>query len=477
MSIRLRLTLLYTAILALMLAVTGGALYGTQARSLRRAEMQLLAEAARRIASHVADNYPEEREFLPVPLPPPGEERRPQRFGMPATYAQLLDRSGVLLLRSENLGEAMLPLSATGLQAIQRGEPWAETAIIEGERLLIFSAPIISAGQVGGAVQVAHSLAAQDSYLSTLRNNLLLGSAVAIVVAFGSGWLLAGLALRPIHRITHTARTIGQDRDLSRRVEYHGPNDELGQLATTFNAMLAELETAHRQQQQFVADVSHELRTPLTTLHGNIELLRRQPPIREEDRAEVLADMTEESKRLIRLVNALLTLARADARQPLKREEVRVHPLLEEICRQARLLAPGRPIGLTGASGDSVIGDPDALRQVVLILVDNALKYTEGAIEISAERADGAGRAAAAGEHIAIRVRDRGPGIEPEVLPRLFERFYRGDSARDRPGFGLGLAIAKSLVEAQGGLIAVESDPERGSTVTVTLPRAEVRQS
>jgi two-component system, OmpR family, sensor kinase len=358
----------------------------------------------------------------------------------------------------------MLPLTAAGLRAIQDGETWVESAQVEGEWLLIYSAPLVRDGQITGAVQVAHALATQDAYMGALERNLLLASGVAIVVAFGCGWLLSGLVLRPIHRITHTARTIGADRDLSRRVEYRGPNDELGQLATTLNTMLGELETAHQQQQQFVADVSHELRTPLTTLNGNIELLRRQPPISDLDRAEVLADMAEESKRLIRLVTALLTLARADARQPQRCEVIQLEPLLRELMRQVTLLAPGRVVATRDLGAGGVVGDPDALRQVLLILIDNALKYTDGPIDLTA--------VASGDASVEIRVSDGGPGIDSAILPHVFERFYRADTVHGSPGFGLGLAIAKELVEAQGGRIALESDAERGSIVTLTLPRA-----
>ncbi len=467
MSVRLRLTLLYTAILALTLAGLGGVLYGTQVSTLRSDETRLLAGWAQRIIDHIQSGAmtldgPFGDRPLNMPQPPP-EQGPPRRFGAPATYAQMIDLAGKPLLRSANLDQAVLPLTAAGLRAVGAGGTWVESAQLEGEWMLIYTAPVVSNGQVTGAVQVAHALATQDSYLGTLARNLLLASGVAIVAAFGCGWLMSGLVLRPIHRITYTARTIGADRDLSRRVEYRGPNDELGQLATTLNAMLAELESAHQQQQQFVADVSHELRTPLTTLNGNIELLRRQPPISSQDRAEVLADMAEESKRLIRLVSALLTLARADARQPLRREVIEARPAIADIARQASLLAPDRAFVVGDLPDEVLIGDPDALRQVLLILVDNALKYTDGPVEVSVRSVE---------DSLAITIADSGPGIDPAALPHVFERFYRSDAARDHAGFGLGLSIAKALVEAQGGSIRIESDVQRGSAVTVMLPSA-----
>jgi signal transduction histidine kinase len=378
-------------------------------------------------------------------------------------YTQLLNANGEVTSRSENLEEINLPLSNAGLAAVQRGESWIEVATVEDEKLLIYSTPVVMGGQVAEIVQVARSIADQDRYLSTLRVNLLIGGGVAVVIAFGIGWVLSGAALRPIHRITQTAQAIGDERDLSRRVEYSGPNDELGQLATTFNAMLTELETAHQQQQQFMADVSHELRTPLTTLRGNLGLLRREPPISDEDRAEVLSDMVEESERLIRLVNDLLALARADARRPFHSAPIHVKPLLEDVCRQANLLDPDRTIACAPLPDVTTLGDRDALKQVLLILMDNALKHTAGEITVSASVVN---------EQVTMSVRDSGPGIAAERLPHIFERFYHEQGAAAGPSLGLGLAIAKSLVEAQGGAITVESQVGQGCTFTVSLPQS-----
>jgi signal transduction histidine kinase len=210
-----------------------------------------------------------------------------------------------------------------------------------------------------------------------------------------------------------------------------------------------------------VADVSHELRTPLTTLSGNVELLRREPPISAEDRSEILADMGSESKRLIRLVNDLLALARADAHRSLQSEAVAVKPIVEEVCRQARLLAPEREIECSAPPDVAAMGQADALKQVLLILLDNAIKHGDGTITVTGEVLE---------KSLALSVRDSGPGITPELLPHLFERFVAGSEAN--VGIGLGLAIAKALAEAQGGTIRVESQVGEGSAFTLTLPLA-----
>jgi two-component system OmpR family sensor kinase len=177
--------------------------------------------------------------------------------------------------------------------------------------------------------------------------------------------------------------------------------------------------------------------------------------------------MAGESDRLIRLVNDLLALAHAESGRQLQSETVWVKPLVEDVCRQARLLDPERTITCTDLVDVAVTGDRDAFKQVLLILMDNALKHTGGAIAVSTAVAD---------ERATIGIRDSGPGIDPEVLPYVFERFYRGDEARSRPGIGLGLPIARALVEAQNGTISIESQVAHGSIITFTLPRTPVQR-
>jgi len=463
MSIRLRLTLLYTAILALTLTVFGAALYNVQAQSTYGREERALAEWVRLVVAYRMGGYSRGPQVPVIPPFPIEEAPWPRRAGNRAVYTQVLDADGMVLIRSENLEGFTLPISDLGLQALRRGEPWMEMVTIDGEKFLTRSVPVVVRGRVIEIVQVARSVADQERYLSTLRRVLVVGGAVAVAFAFVSGWIMAGVVLRPIHRITQTARAIGEARDLNRRVQYGGPNDELGELATTFNTMLAQLEQAYKQQQQFVADVSHELRTPLTTLRGNLGLLRREPPISDEDRAEVLSDMEDECERLIRLVNNLLTLARAEARRSFQREPIQVTPLLEEVCRQAGLLDPDRQIICNPGSDIVVLADRDALKQILLILLDNALKHTAGEVTVSAALERG---------RVLLSVRDRGPGIEAERLPHIFERFSPVKGGSSGPNTGLGLAIAKSLVEAQGGTITVTSQSGQGSVFTVSLPSA-----
>lgn len=465
-SIRLRLTLLYTAILALTLIAFSTLLYFAQFQAAYSAVRENLMRQAQDFARHQS-----------FPNPGDAPDMRPPMQDLPTgtlrgRWTQVRDAGGAVIGRTLDLSGAELPLSPAGLAAVQAGQGWFETTTFEDQPVMIYSMPFTGEEGTRQIVQSASPIGQAEQALAALRYALIAGSVAAIMLAFFLGWVFAGTALDPIHRITQTARAIGAERDVSRRVAYDGPGDEVGQLAVTFNVMLAELESAYRQleaslesQKRFVADASHELRTPLTTVRGNIELLRRQPPLPAAERAEIVADTTDEVERLIRLVNQLLVLARADAGQALALDAVPVSPLLEETCKQARSLAPGREVTCVADADAHVTANRDSLKQVLLILLDNAARHTQpgSAMAVSVEPN---------GEHVAIRVSDNGPGIAEKTLPHIFERFYRGDTARSGGGAGLGLAIAKELVELQGGAITVASETGRGTTFTVTLPAA-----
>jgi signal transduction histidine kinase len=398
------------------------------------------------------------------------------RDGHTRDMIRLLDPNGKPFDFPINEDTADFPISSEGLAHLRRGAVWMEITQDEEGRVLVYNQPVLANGQMIGIVQMARSLADRDRSLRSLRLTLLLGSSITTLVAFGVGWGLAGVTLRPIHRIAQTAREIGQARDFSSRVEYKGPNDELGRLARTFNGMLAHLQDAYQQithalqvQRDFVADVSHELRTPLTTIRGNLALLQREPPLPAMEQEDILSDLIAESERLSRLVSDLLILARADTgRSKLMCEPVDVKPLVDEIRRQASLLAPDREITCEGVDGLTAIANEDALKQVMLILLDNAAKHARGPIRLTlSDTLDNTDR------HVAISVQDSGPGMSPDLQARIFDRFYRGDISRSTPGFGLGLSIAQALTEAQQGRIDVKSEVGEGSTFTVYVPKAD----
>ncbi len=482
MSIRFRFTLLYTLILAVTLTVFGFTLYTIQSQSTLDSLKRDLTLSGNRLAeATLKTDSPNGDGQFPDPPPDDGQDRPPLPFDEFSSaqefqtfrereIARVLDPDGNLVASPFGREGDALPLSDEGLLALQSGTEWWETGTVSDETMLIYSRPVIVDDQVVYIVQAARSLTERNRTLQSLATTLLIAGSLTTLIAFGIGWLFSGITINPIHRITKTAKEIGEERDFSRRVDYDGPQDEVGQLASTFNAMLTRLQDAFQKvehslqmQRNFVADVSHELRTPLTTLRGNLGLLRRTPPMPKEEQADILSDMVDESDRLIRLVNDLLLLARADAGRNLVRETVEVSSVLEEVGRQSQLLDPQRKIQLDGAENLKVIGDRDALKQILIIAMDNALKHSSGEIDVTAEKL---------GTQVEIRVRDHGNGISPEKLPHIFDRFYRGEEDNVIPGFGLGLSIAKTLVERQDGEIVMESELGKGSTLIVRFRSA-----
>lgn len=477
MSIRLRFTLLYSGILAITLVVFGTALYTIQAQNTLNSLKRDLSMSGSDLARVTLWTYLHPNQTIQGPDRPPliqadrlsGE----QAFlnSRERQIVRVLDANGKIIASPFGANEDPLPINTSGMSTLQTNNAYWETATPSTERLLIYNYPVVSDNQLMFIVQVARPLTERDRSLATLSRTLIIASLLTTAIAFGIGWVFSGATLRPIHRITQTAQTIGSEsgtneQALSRRVDYNGPNDEIGQLAKTFNTMLTRLEGAYKRvsqtlklQRDFVADVSHELRTPLTTVRGNLALLRHTPPLPAEEQADILTDLVEESDRLIRLVNGLMVMARADTGYDLAKEPVPLQPLVEEVIRQARHMDPQREIS-TDFQEVTILGDRDANKQILLILLDNALKHSSGSIRLTAESGD---------TQVIISVKNSGSGIPPEALPHVFDRFYRGETTTV-PGFGLGLSIAKALVEGQGGTIAIESQVGVGSTVRVSLP-------
>ncbi|MCL5257271.1 MAG: HAMP domain-containing histidine kinase [Chloroflexi bacterium] len=455
MSIRLRLTLWYTAVLCATLIIFTSALYIFLAQYLS----QQVDETISMQAQKVADGIVIQRSIMGSPsrviLPPIDE------IAVPASlYIQVVDVNGNIVAKSDNLGTRSLPLPASN----QAQGSFYETVQVGSNSIRMYGLPLSLNGQVIGTVQVGESLLQTQITLGRLRLLAIFGIAVSALVAGVIGWLLARTALRPIDRITRTAQSIGQSRNLSQRLEVGDRQDELERLSTTFNDMLDQLESAFATQRRFVADASHELRTPLTAIRGNLEILHIVPNLGKDEREEILSDLSREAERMSRLVADLLTLARADGGVAIRQEKVDLAGVVSEAVREARGLAGGAELSVDIKGEAIVLGDNDRLKQLLLILLDNAIKYGgEGAIEVSLSTAD---------SEATITVRDHGGGISQEDLPHVFERFYRAAKSRSREdgGAGLGLAIAKWIAESHGGRIGVESTTGEGSTFQVTLP-------
>ncbi|MEX2570933.1 MAG: ATP-binding protein [Gemmatimonadota bacterium] len=297
---------------------------------------------------------------------------------------------------------------------------------------------------------------------------LLLIPLTALAAAAGGGVLLERL-LDPLRRLVETTREIGIG-GLSRRVEEpHRPSD-LQDLAQSFNGMLMRLERAVEALRHFTADASHELKTPLTSIQGTVQVALARDRSADELR-DTLGEVMEETEWMLHLVDGLLMLARSEeGLVEAPREPVDIAVLLADVTEMAQLLAGDRPLTVRlDAPGPLIVdGSPGQLRQVFLNLVSNAVKFTpEGSVTVTGRRSDGW----SAGSWVEVRVADTGVGIAPEELTRIFDRFYRGEAARARPGgTGLGLAIARLLVEQHGGRIDVQSRLGHGSEFRVLLP-------
>ncbi|HKQ65148.1 MAG TPA: heavy metal sensor histidine kinase [Methylomirabilota bacterium] len=459
LSIRARLTLWYTGVVAAILILVGVAAY-----SLLRWHLYNDLDAS---LFTVADVL---REAPPVdptaPLPPDLEPLVRGFLGSEFSDAlmQLLDPEG--RLRSRALRPA-LPLSPEARENALHGAPTLETvALGTGEQARLLTMPVVRGGRIVDLVQVAMPLRrtrqALVRYVETLLVLLPLG---AVLSAIG-GWFLARRALRPVDRMSHSALEISA-QDLSRRLELRGTNDEIDRLADTLNAMLARLEAAFAEMQRFTADAAHELRTPLTALRGGIEVALRAERSREDYRG-VLTSSLEEVEQLVRLTEDLLLLSRSTMGLSASRQPVDLEPLCLEALELGVRLAKGKGVSVSmGATVPAVVqGDAGALRRAVLNLVDNAVKYTPagGSVVVSLERS---------GERVSIAVEDTGIGIDPADAERVFEPFVRLDAGRSRDtgGTGLGLAIARSIVLAHRGTLEVKTRTG-GSRFTIDLPAA-----
>jgi heavy metal sensor kinase len=348
-------------------------------------------------------------------------------------------------------------------------QPRSESAqtIATGEHTLrVLTAPV-SAGGSTWTVEIAAQIDELQEILSGLVNTMALASPIAVLVAAGVGYHMSRRALEPVSRITRTAQSIGAD-NLAERLPLRGVDDELERLSRTVNGMLGRLEDAFRRVTQFTADASHELRTPVAIIRTAAEVSRRRPRSGTEYVA-TLGRILDESERASRLIDDLLTLARADAGADRNAfEQIDLADILRDACQQQRTIAQAAGLRFEAAIPPAcpMTGDEQQLRRLVLILLDNAVKYTAAggsiAVALSVAR-DG---------HAVTEVRDTGPGIDPHHLPHIFERFYRMASGRSREtgGYGLGLSIARCIAAAHGGTLTAESHAAIGSVFRITLP-------
>lgn len=452
MSLRLRLTLLYSTLVGGILLVFGAAVYILSTVILLNQVDDMLAATVRDIVNVTQVNAIGQVNTISLPA-----------LDLTAnTYVQVWGRDGKLKSTSPGISAMVYPLDPVGLQAKR---PIYRQNTINGIHLRVLTVPLKVGDHPVAVLQVATSLTVVDAARGNLMNILFASAIIAAALAALGSWLVLGRTLAPLRTVTETAQAINRADDLSRRIPYSGvANDEIGGLIESFNQTLERLENLFTSQQRFLADVSHELRTPLTVIKGNVDLMRRMKQLDEES----LSSIDQEAGRLTRLVGGLLLLAQAESgKLSLNLKAVELDTLLLEVFHEMRVLASGKVhIKMADIDQVQVSGDRDRLKQVLLNLVGNAIQYTPQGGEVFLSLAK-------IGEQARIVVRDTGPGIPAEDLPFIFERFYRAEKSRTRSkssGFGLGLSIAQWIVENHGGTIKVESKEGQGTTFAIWLP-------
>ena len=394
--------------------------------------------------------------------------------GMP-DYVLVLDRSGLSLYRSDAVrqldSDALGTLLASAISAPTTGT--GTLVRIGDERVLLVARASDSPKSAVSRVVVAASTRSADLAISELLGTMLVIAPLLLLASIAIAYIIAGRAFRPVDLIINEVQAITDGRSLHRRLHADGAGDELARLAETLNEMMERLEKSFAALRRFTADASHELKTPLAVLRADVERAM-SPRATETEKLVALEEALHEITRMADLVGSLLTLARADeGRFDLHREPVALDPLVHEVFETAVILGEeaGLDVRMPAVEPATVLGDRTRLRQLLLNLITNAVKYTGrgGMVEVTLSRHD---------RTVTFAVRDTGIGISAEDLPHIFQRFYRADRVRtrtsERAGFGLGLSIAQWIAEAHGGTIEVHSRLGRGSIFRVTLPVADV---
>ena len=454
MSLRSRLTLLYSTLVIGILFIFGSAVY-------------LLVSVV--LINHLDDQLDETvNDIVSITqVDPVGGDLSVVRFPplemTSGIYVQIWNNDGRLMTASPGLSQFTESIDPENLRTTQ---PVYHETYFKGVHLRVLNVPLAIDRHQVGTMQAAANLEVVDTTREVLLIIMGIATVIAVFLAAFGSWLAVGRSLAPLDVITDTAEQINRADDLARRIPYDSPNknDEIGGLIEAFNQTLERLETLFTSQQRFLADVSHELRTPLTVIKGNVDLMRRMNELDEES----LTSIDQESGRLTRMVGGLLLLAQADSGSvSLTMAAVELDTLLLEVFQEMNVLAGEKvKLHLTEIDQLQVNGDRDRLKQVLLNLIGNAIQYTPQGGDIYLSLGNVA-------EQARLIIRDTGPGIPAEDLPHIFDRFYRAEKSRTRgktTGFGLGLSIAHWIVEKHGGRIEVDSKEGQGTTFCIWLP-------
>ena len=478
-SLRFKLTLWYVLILGILLISFSTFLYFTLSNSLYRDVDNKLRSLAELVSSESSSplskfgfgNIDQALETS-MNLKPIGK------------FIQVLDESGNIGRKSENLKNVQLPIGLNALKNASKGLITFETnRSIANTPLRIITFPVVENNHVTKIVQIASSLEEVEDALNTLFIILIITVPLALMVASLGGQFLAHKALKPVDDITQTARMI-TSQNLNQRIIPPKVKDEISRLIETFNGMISRLDQSFRQIKQFSSDASHELKTPLTILKGEVEVMLRKERTQQEYQ-QTLKSNLEEINRMSQIVEDLLLLSRADTGQiELNKGDINLAEILSQVVAQMDMLARSKGLDLSASNNHRdihIFGDALRIREMLINLIENGIKYTEegGSIHISLQkefppaeryRSDRSEREKE--RFVKIIVSDTGIGISKEDQEKIFNRFFRVDKARSREqgGSGLGLSICKWIVEAHQGEIEVESELGKGSSFIVKLP-------
>jgi two-component system sensor histidine kinase MprB len=373
----------------------------------------------------------------------------PSGFGV---ITQVITSAGAVWAPRNDAG-LLTPGEAATEVAANRAPGFYATSPVDGTRSMVLTVNLAP----GLALQVAEPLTSTDMEVTSVGATLATLSAVGVLAATVLGWAVAKTGLAPVGRLARVAEEVSLTGDPGRRVEAAGGRDELGRLATTFNAMLGALQRSLDAQRRLVSDASHELRTPLASLRLNVDVLTENPGLAAGERQEVLARVTDQVAELSRLVASVTDLARGEP-PAADRSPVRLGAVAAEALDAARRDWPKTEFDAF-LDGGVVEGSAERLRVAFKNLLDNAAKYgpPAGPVEVRLRGGE-------------FTVRDYGPGVAEEDLPFIFDRFYRAPSSRSAPGSGLGLAVVREIVVGHRGTITAEAAPRGGTVMRMRLP-------
>lgn len=452
MSLRIRLTLLYTTLLGSVLLLFGGLVYGIASVNLYNKIDRTLNQASVELVKLLRLNVNGQFDSRSVANYQPTENLIIQVWGTDGR---------IQFARPTGIGTSLD--SATRLHGINA----IKTVTVGSQHLRVLTVPLYTTRGPAGTLQIAITLTILDEVQRTLSVILIILTGVAMVISMIATYFSTLQVLRPLNTMTNIATQITKADDLSRRIPTSRTReDEVGKLITAFNQTLSRLDLLFTSQQRFLGDVSHELRTPLTVIKGNVGLMRR---IGADE--ESMSNIESEVDRLTRLVGDLLLINQTESgSMTMNFSKIDLDDILLDVFKQMKLVAGDRVnLKLEGLAPIQINGDEDRVKQVFFNLVGNALQYTSKGDEIRI--------ILETGDHwVRISVKDNGPGIKPEDLPHIFERFYRGEKSRKRTrdtGFGLGLSIVQWIVNQHGGTIEVKSELKKGSEFIVQFPLFE----